>query len=162
MITHLLPDHIMDSLARAIPEKVTANMGTRWMLLADRAPKVGNRHVHQLLPGRRHGRDCRCKMAHRPSCSRSRPHQTAVRAVRAPDEAAGDAAVSLRVDSGGPGRYRGGLSQEIEIQNHAETKVDFTFYRPRVRHPAEGLLGGHGRRARADLTTTASRSRAAC
>jgi N-methylhydantoinase B len=49
---------------------------------------------------------------------------------------------NLRPDSGGPGRFRGGCGQRITIENHDETPVVFTFWLPRVRHPAQGVFGG--------------------
>src|SRR5215212_4197289 len=142
MITHLLPDHIMDSLARVIPDKITANMGTRWMLLADRAPKTGNRVLTSFFQAGGMGATPTSDGASA-KLFPIKAHQTPVELFERQTRLLVTRR-SLRVDSGGPGRFRGGLSQEIEIQNHDDTKVDFTFYRPRVRHPAEGLFGGHG------------------
>jgi N-methylhydantoinase B len=142
MITHLLPDHIMDSLARVIPDKVTANMGTRWMLLADRAPARGNRVLTSFFQAGGMGGTPTADGASA-KLFPIKAHQTPVELFERQTKLLVTRR-SLRVDSGGPGRFRGGLSQEIEMQNHDDTKVDFTFYRPRVRHPAEGIFGGHG------------------
>jgi N-methylhydantoinase B len=49
---------------------------------------------------------------------------------------------SLRDDSGGPGEFRGGLGQSVVLENHEDTPLDFTFWQPRVHHPAQGLFGG--------------------
>ncbi|MBI3976960.1 MAG: hydantoinase B/oxoprolinase family protein [Chloroflexi bacterium] len=140
MITHLLPDHIMGALARVIPDKVTAEMGTRWMLLADRAPKDGKRVLTSFFQagglGAAHHRDG--------ASGRLFP----ITACHTPVELFEQqtrllvSKKSLRAGSGGPGRFRGGCGQEIVIENLDETRVDFTFYRPRVRNPAQGIFGG--------------------
>jgi N-methylhydantoinase B len=49
---------------------------------------------------------------------------------------------SLRPDSGGGGRHRGGLGQRIAVSNPSPDPVAFTFYRPLMRHPARGYFGG--------------------
>jgi N-methylhydantoinase B len=48
----------------------------------------------------------------------------------------------LRVDSGGPGRFRGGLGQEAEIEVRSPTPVRLSLISDRRDHPALGLLGG--------------------
>jgi N-methylhydantoinase B len=50
---------------------------------------------------------------------------------------------ALRVDSGGPGRQRGGCGQDIVLTNPGPDTVRFTFYRPQTRHGARGYFGGH-------------------
>jgi N-methylhydantoinase B len=48
----------------------------------------------------------------------------------------------LRPDSGGPGRYRGGLGQEAEIEVRAPGPLRLSLLSDRRDHPAEGVLGG--------------------
>ncbi|QIG78772.1 hydantoinase B/oxoprolinase family protein [Stakelama tenebrarum] len=48
----------------------------------------------------------------------------------------------LRVDSGGAGKYRGGLGQVCEIENIASQTVYVTIIGEREKHPARGVLGG--------------------
>ncbi len=48
----------------------------------------------------------------------------------------------LRDGSGGPGRRRGGLGQEIEITTESPTPVGIIFMAERIRYGAEGLNGG--------------------
>lgn len=48
----------------------------------------------------------------------------------------------LRTDSGGPGRWRGGLGQEIEIELRAATPARLSLLSDRHLHPAAGVLGG--------------------
>jgi N-methylhydantoinase B len=48
----------------------------------------------------------------------------------------------LRVDSGGPGRFRGGLGQEIEVEVRSPSPVRLSLLSDRRDHPALGVLGG--------------------
>ena len=49
----------------------------------------------------------------------------------------------LRPDSGGAGRHRGGLGQEILIESLSPTPVAVSFLAERTLVPAFGLAGGH-------------------
>jgi N-methylhydantoinase B len=46
------------------------------------------------------------------------------------------------VDSGGPGRFRGGLGQEVEIEVRSPAPVRLSLLSDRRDHPALGVLGG--------------------
>jgi len=60
----------------------------------------------------------------------------------------------LRVDSGGAGRYRGGLGQAIEIAVRTGRAYGVAATADRTRFPAEGVAGGEpGARARTALDT---------
>ncbi len=48
----------------------------------------------------------------------------------------------LRADSGGAGRFRGGLGQEAEIEVRTDAPVRLSLLSDRRDHPAKGLLGG--------------------
>ncbi len=48
----------------------------------------------------------------------------------------------LRPDSGGPGRHRGGLGQEILMENLADSPVAVSFLAERTVFPAFGIEGG--------------------
>jgi N-methylhydantoinase B len=48
----------------------------------------------------------------------------------------------LRADSGGGGRFRGGLGQEIEFEVVSETPIGLIFMAERCRIPAPGMQGG--------------------
>lgn len=56
----------------------------------------------------------------------------------------------LRSDSGGPGRFRGGLGQYTEVGCHTEEPWTISAMVDRIRHPSEGMLGG-GPGARGEL-----------
>lgn len=46
------------------------------------------------------------------------------------------------VDSGGPGRFRGGLGQEVEVEVLSATSAALSLFVERTQHPARGVLGG--------------------
>jgi N-methylhydantoinase B len=48
----------------------------------------------------------------------------------------------LRPDSGGPGRHRGGLGQEIALESRSETPIAVSFLAERTIFPAFGIEGG--------------------
>jgi N-methylhydantoinase B len=59
----------------------------------------------------------------------------------------------LRPDSGGPGRYRGGLGQTIELEVRTGEPYAVSVLSDRMRFPAEGYLGA-GAGAKAAFTTS--------
>jgi N-methylhydantoinase B len=48
----------------------------------------------------------------------------------------------LAVDSGGPGRFRGGLGQVVEVELLGSRECTLSFFVERRSHPARGVLGG--------------------
>jgi N-methylhydantoinase B len=48
----------------------------------------------------------------------------------------------LLADSGGPGRWRGGLGQDVELEVLADEPVRLSLIADRMKHPADGLGGG--------------------
>jgi N-methylhydantoinase B len=48
----------------------------------------------------------------------------------------------LRTGSGGPGTFRGGLGQEVEIELRTEGPARLSLLSDRHQHPAAGVLGG--------------------
>ena len=48
----------------------------------------------------------------------------------------------LRPDSGGPGQYRGGLGQVIEVENREGAAMELLAAYERTRYPARGRAGG--------------------
>jgi N-methylhydantoinase B len=47
-----------------------------------------------------------------------------------------------RADSGGAGRHRGGLGQDIEVQNISSSTIRTVLVGDREQHPAMGVMGG--------------------
>lgn len=142
MVTHLLPDHVMGSLAEILPDRVTAPAGLRWMLLADRInSQTGRRTITSFFQAGALGA----------SMYRDGPNSKffPIKSYHTPIERFElDTGLiveekSLRADKGGPGRRRGGLGQRIRLWNPSPDPVSFTFYRPQMRHPPAGYFGGH-------------------
>ena len=48
----------------------------------------------------------------------------------------------LRTDSGGPGEFRGGLGQDVEIEVMAQSPLRLSLLSDRQKYPPEGLNGG--------------------
>src|SRR5262249_48355983 len=48
----------------------------------------------------------------------------------------------LLPDSGGAGKHRGGLGQEIEIEVTSDKSIDLSLMSDRIRNRPQGLLGG--------------------
>jgi N-methylhydantoinase B len=139
-VSHAIADHIVGSLARVLPDRVMAESSTRWMLMADRAPKSGRRVQASFFQAG--------SMAARPQSDGPSGKFFPIMAAHTPVELFErtiDLVVirkDLRPDSGGPGKFRGGCSQQIVVENHGDTPVDFSCWLPRVRYPAMGLFGG--------------------
>jgi N-methylhydantoinase B len=141
MITHLLPDHVMGSLAEILPDRVTAANGIRWMLLADRINShTGRRTITSFFQAGALGAS-----SHRDG---SNGKFFPIKAYHTPVERFElDTGLiveekNLREDTGGAGRSRGGLGQRIRLWNPSPDPVSFTFYRPQMHHPPAGYFGG--------------------
>jgi len=141
MVTHLLPDHIIGSLADVIPERVRATGGVRWLLLADRTwSDTGRRTITSFFQAGALGATARSdgkSATFYPIKSYHTPVErfetdTGLRVIEK----------SLRCDSGGPGKFRGGLGQRIVLRNPTPDPVAFTFYRMQMKHAARGYGGG--------------------
>jgi N-methylhydantoinase B len=142
MVTHLLPDHVLGSLAEVLPDRVTAGNGLRWMLLADRtSSQTGRRSITSFFQAGALG-----AAPHRDGPSGKffpiKAYHTPVERFEL-DTGLLVEEKNLREDHGGPGRFRGGLGQRIRISNPSPDAVAFTFYRPQMHHPPAGYFGGH-------------------
>jgi N-methylhydantoinase B len=49
---------------------------------------------------------------------------------------------SIVPDSGGAGRYRGGVAQRMVIRNTSKFPLSHSMFYSRQKHPAQGVLGG--------------------
>lgn len=146
MITHLLPDHVMGSLAEIIRERITAANGIRWMLLADRRRHDGtSRTISSFFQAGGMGGSAR---RDGPSARffPIRARHTAVERFEL-DTGLVVRRKRLLADSGGAGMHRGGCGQEIVLENPGPDTVRFSFYRPQTRRGARGYFGGHDGRA---------------
>ena len=132
----------MDSLARVIPDKITANMGTRWMLLAEPGAEDGNRVLTSFFQAGGMGATPTSDGASA-KLFPIKAHQTQVELFERQTRLLVTRR-SLRVDSGGPGRFRGGLARRSRSRTTTTRRSISRSIVRRVRHPAEGLFGGHG------------------
>jgi N-methylhydantoinase B/oxoprolinase/acetone carboxylase alpha subunit len=140
-ITHLLPDHVMTSLAAAAPERVLAASGVRWMLMADRVDSQTSRRTITSFfqaggMGAGHDRD-----GPHAKFFPIKGYHTAVERFEV-DTGLIVEEKSIRRDSGGAGRFRGGNGQRVVFRNPTSDPVQFTFYRPQIRRGPRGLAGG--------------------
>ncbi|MET3663584.1 hydantoinase B/oxoprolinase family protein [Caulobacter sp. 1776] len=138
---HLLSCVLYQALAPIMPERVIADSGGAPALRAHFAGEDGGRRFGQLLfasagMGASRARDGLSATAF--------PTNSGAGSIEALE------AVSpllfrkkeLRADSGGVGRQRGGLGQDVEVANITRGPIQLTLLGDRERHPALGLLGG--------------------
>jgi N-methylhydantoinase B len=138
---HLLSCVLYQALAPIMPERVIADSGGAPALRAHFAGQGKEGRFGQLLfasagMGASRGRDGLSTTAF--------PTNSGAGSVEALE------AVSpllfrrkeFRPDSGGVGRQRGGLGQDVEVANITDTPIQLTLLGDRERHPALGLLGG--------------------
>jgi len=134
---------IYEALAGVMPERVQAGSGSFWTLVAFGEDADGLPYRAHMLPnggkGAVWGQDGLPTIAF-PYNGTITPAEifenTAPMVIECRE---------LLPDSGGAGRFRGGLGQRIRFRAQVARPVKF-FVRPdKVRHPARGLLGGdHG------------------
>jgi N-methylhydantoinase B len=133
---------IYNALAPVVPERVIAESGsspTLRVVIAGPHPS-GRRFTSILFPNG--------GMGARPTldglAATSFP-STVVCGAMEIIEATGPLRVwrkQFRTDSGGAGRFRGGLGQEVEIELLALEECTLSLFVEHVQHPAAGLFGG--------------------
>jgi len=139
---HLLAGVIYSALAQAIPDKVIAESGSAptTRSVYSGIDRRGNRFSQILFASGGMGGSA---------------HQDGLGCTAFPTNAGAgsiEAFESLaplvvwqkefRQDSGGPGRFRGGLGQDIEVEVVAPGTVRLSLLSDRIKHPPHGLLGG--------------------
>jgi len=139
---HVLPFAVYGALARVVPERVTALGGSApsWAL-ALHGRHTDDRPFSLVLflsggLGATASRDGNACM--------SFPGLVANVPVELTEHLAPVLihAKRLRPDSGGEGRQRGGLGQEVVIESVSKSPMRVSIQAERIRTPAEGLLGG--------------------
>ena len=145
VIGHMVPDLVLGALHKCLPGQVPAEgAGALWNIHISARPvdAGGKRRNAEVLMFNSGGTGAR---AHLDGMSAtafpSGVHTMSVEAT----EQVGPIVVwrkELRQDSGGAGRYRGGLGQSIEIQAASGYELHFNAMFDRVDHPARGRAGG--------------------
>lgn len=142
MTGHYVSSGVLLALADALPERVIADSGScPGLRVALRGLNTfGGPFAQVLFPNGGMG---------------ARAHSDGLSATGFPTNAGGGSVEilesitplvfwkrELHQDSGGPGRYRGGLGQHIEIEAVGESRLDVSTQFDRVEHPAAGVHGG--------------------
>ena len=141
IVGHFLPGLIHGALARAIPEKVLAQgADSLWNTQVTGQRENGEPFTYVFFSGGGMG---------------ARSHTDGLSATAFPSGIRGVPAEiiesisplvmhkrELRADSEGPGRYRGGFGQEMEIGVRTRSPWVLSAMYDRTRHPAQGIRGG--------------------
>jgi N-methylhydantoinase B len=144
VIGHMVPDLVLGALAQALPGKILAEgAASLWNIHISVRPAAGEsgRRAEVLMfnsggMGARPGLDGLSSTAF-PSGVHTMPIEAT--------EHTGPIVIwrkELRPDSGGDGKFRGGLGQIIEIAPMEGHEFDFSAMFDRVRNPARGREGG--------------------
>ncbi|MFV0472776.1 MAG: hydantoinase B/oxoprolinase family protein [Pikeienuella sp.] len=144
VIGHLVPDLVLGALAKALPGKVQA----------EGAAALWNIHMSVRPVAEQAGRRAEILMFNSGGAG-ARPGLDGLSATAFPSgvmtmpieatEQTGPIVIwrkELRPDSGGEGRYRGGLGQVIEIEALPGHEFDFSAMFDRISHAAKGREGG--------------------
>jgi N-methylhydantoinase B len=137
---HYVPVAILDALAGVIPERILAESGNKTLVyLAGR--DAGGRPFSDLMfvmggMGARATRDGLHCMSY-PANSSNLPVEVLETAL--PIRVRGK---RLRPDSGGPGRFRGGCGQELELESVSTAPLTVRAEHGKLRTAPAGLRGG--------------------
>ena len=147
LIGHVIPSVIFRALERVVPERVQGDSGGAplWVINcvandAEGHPIVGVQAFHGGQGGRATG-DGNDTLSFPSNCSTT-PVEMFERAVPVLIEAK-----HLIPDSGGAGRFRGGLGQRMVLRNISGRPMHVYLGSERVKHAPFGVVGGHAGRA---------------
>lgn len=140
---HLLTGAIYKALARAIPDKIIAESGSAPTLRSvyGGVDRHGGRFSQILFASGGMGGS-----AHQDghSCT-AFPTNAGCGSIEA-FEAISPLVVwkkELRQDSGGPGKHRGGLGQDVEVEVVSPEPIRLSMLSDRQKYPPQGMRGGH-------------------
>ena len=139
---HLLAGAIYQALSDVLPERIIAECGgaPTMRALVSGTRRTGERFSQVLFAsggmGAAPGRDGLSTTAF--------PTNVGAGSIEAYESAAPVFVWKkrLRMDSGGAGRFRGGLGQEIELELRTDAPARLSLLSDRHQHPASGILGG--------------------
>ncbi|MBX3513375.1 MAG: hydantoinase B/oxoprolinase family protein [Xanthobacteraceae bacterium] len=139
---HLLPGAIYQALAKAMPDKVPAESGTPlWSIVFKAPPTEKQRGSTSVLFF--NGGTGATSWGDGMSCA-SFPSNISVSPVEITENLAPLRFKYKRLanDSGGAGRQRGGLGQDIAIESISDAPLAVSLLTDRTKFPAVGLFGG--------------------
>jgi N-methylhydantoinase B len=139
---HLLAGAIYKALAPVMPEKIIAECG-------------GAPTMRALFSGARADGDSFSQVLFASGGMGAAPHKDGMAATAFPTNVGAGSIEAyesvapitvwkkrLRQDSGGAGRFRGGLGQEVELEIRTPGPARLSLLSDRHEHPASGILGG--------------------
>jgi N-methylhydantoinase B len=142
LVGHVLAGMLFDALSRAIPERIIGESGSAPTLRAVMSGLTDDGRAFNSILFVNGG------MGARPD-SDGLPTACFPSTVKAGAMEAVEAISPIRIwrkefstDSGGPGRHRGGLGQEVEVELLSAGSVMLSLFVERTLHPARGVLGG--------------------
>ena len=141
LIGHYLPMLVFGCLGKVVPDKVMAACGSpMWGMNQSGVNAAGKPYANMFFYNGgmggtqlRDGATCLSWPSNVSSTSIELSEQIAPLRFRHK---------KLRPDSGGPGRYRGGLGQEIMMESRSPTPIAVSFLAERTIFPAFGIEGG--------------------
>ena len=141
LIGHYLPMLVFGCLGKIVPDKVMAACGSpMWGMNQSGVNAAGKPYANMFFYNGgmgatqiRDGATCLSWPSNVSSTSIELSEQIAPLRFRHK---------KLRPDSGGPGRYRGGLGQEIMMESRSPTPIAVSFLAERTIFPAFGIEGG--------------------
>ncbi len=141
MTSFHLHSAIFGALVETVPDRVQAGAGSFWFMSCNGEDDAGRSFSVHVLPnggtGAMAGKDGHSTMA--------MPGNGTLTPIEIIENRAPLLVLerSLREDSGGAGRNRGGLGQVIRLGTLGEATARFTLRPDKMRFPAPGLAGGH-------------------
>jgi N-methylhydantoinase B len=141
LIGHYLPMLVFGCLGQIVPERVMAACGSpMWGMNQSGVNAQGKPYANMFFYNGGMGANMRSDGI---SCL-SWPSNVSSTAIEITEHIAPLRVhyKRLRPDSGGPGRHRGGLGQEIALESRSETPIAVSFLAERTIFPAFGIEGG--------------------
>ena len=138
---HYLPFAIFGALSRMIPERIVADSGSPiWNVYFKGTDRARRKFVKMFFMsggyGARGGSDGPSCLSFPTNVANSPIEQFENQAPMLVTEK------SLRTDSGGAGRFRGGLGQRLSFRSLSPDPLTFMIRHERVKHAPRGFLGG--------------------
>ncbi len=138
---HYLPFAIFGALSKLIPERIAADSGSPiWNVYFKGVDRAQRRFVKMFFMSGGYGARA---SSDGPSCL-SFPTNVANSPIEQFENQAPMLVTEKRLipDSGGAGKFRGGLGQRLSFRSLSPEPLSFMIRHERVKHPPRGMLGG--------------------